>query len=184
MLRLLLITAGPTPWDEEGRIVGSRPLPLTAEGVSNITQEAAKIAEPPARILCPIGNEACAQAAAIVGQRFQIHPRNEADLEELNLGLWEGLTRDDLRYRYPTSFPQWETNPLAVLPPDGEGLPAAIERVGAMIAKLRRRKKKELTVLVLRPMILQVMDGLLRQEAPERLAAHLQKVITAENIEI
>ncbi|HTW93886.1 MAG TPA: histidine phosphatase family protein [Tepidisphaeraceae bacterium] len=184
MLRLLFITAGPTPWDEEGRIVGSRPLPLTSDGVSSITQETAKISEPPARVLCPMANEACAQGARIVGEAFQINPRNEADLEEINLGLWEGLTRQDLRFRYPTSFPQWEENPLAVNPPDGEALPAAIERAAGVIAKLRRRKKKETTVLVLRPMILQVMDGLLREEGPEKIAAHLQKVIAAQSIEI
>jgi broad specificity phosphatase PhoE len=184
MLRLLFITAGPTPWDDEERLVGSRPLPLTPAGVSKITDEVSKLAETPSRILCPMANEACAQAAEIAAERFELRPRNEPELEEMKLGLWEGLPLGELRFRYPTSFPQWEENPLVVTPPDGESLPAVIERAGAIISKLRRRKKKETTLLVLRPLILQVIGGLLRGEAAEQIAAHLHKLTPMETIEV
>ena len=184
MLRLLFITAGPTPWDEEDRLVGSSPLPLTPEATSRIEQEAASLAEPPSRVLAPMANEACAQAAQIIAARFEIKPRDEPELEEMNLGLWEGLTRPDLRFRYPTSFPQWEENPLPVVPPDGESLPAVIERLGGVIAKLKRRKKKELSVLVLRPMALQVVAGILRGEQPAEIAAHLHKIAPVATIDV
>ena len=92
------------------------------------------------------------QAAALVAARFEIKARDEPGLEEVGLGLWEGLTRDDLRFRFPTVYPQWEEEPLAVNPPDGEPLPDAIARLSEALAQVRRRARGAATALALRPM--------------------------------
>jgi broad specificity phosphatase PhoE len=184
MFRLLLIAAGPTPWDDEDRLVGSRPLPLTAAGVALVTEQAARMTDGVTRILCPVANEACAQAAAIFAAKFGVKPKNERELEEIGLGLWEGLARQEVHFRFPTVFPQWQEDPLSVVPPDGESLPAVIERAAAVIARLRRRKKPETTLLALRPMIFQVVSGLLCGESAAAIASHLHKLTPLATIDV
>src|SRR5712671_453881 len=128
MTRVLLIPAAPTPWDAEGRLGGNPMLPLSTDGEIALRKTLASISEPVSAIYAFTKNLACEQAAKLVAQQFKLRVRNSDQLEPISMGLWQGLTRDELRFRFPTVFPQWEENPLSVNPPEGESLEAAANR--------------------------------------------------------
>jgi broad specificity phosphatase PhoE len=184
MTHLLLIHAGPTPWDVEDRLVGNHPLPLTDLARATIDGVVRNLQYPISVIYCFRKNEAADQAAKIVAVRFGLRPRDSAALDEVNLGLWQGLTRSELRFRFPTVFPQWEENPLAVNPPDGESLPDAINRIQAGIKGILRRNRGVAVALPLRPMAMQITIGLLRRETPEQIAGHLHNTSAIETINL
>jgi probable phosphoglycerate mutase len=120
----------------------------------------------------------------MLGEKFDIRPKDKPELDEVRLGLWEGLTRDELEHRFETVFPLWLEQPLAVTPPDGESLPEAIQRIDPVVRKLLRRRRGAVMALVLRPLTLQIVAGLLRAEANEAIASHLHSVELMETIEL
>jgi broad specificity phosphatase PhoE len=185
MTRVLLIHAGPTPWDAENRVTGAQSLPLTPDAVASIAGLVDALrAAPPTAIYLHKANEACLQAGHLLATHFDLRLRDDADLGEMRLGLWEGLTRDELRRRFPTVLPQWQEDPLSVRPPEGESLGEAIDRVRPALDKILRRNREGIVCLVLRPLMMQIVHGLLHRESPQAIAGHLTSVDLMETIEV
>ena len=182
--RVLLIAAAPTPWDLENRLGGAASLPLTAEGIDAIGHLLDPIAEPFDAVYRPGGSQACVEAAQIIAKKFDLRPRDNANLNEVALGLWQGLLPDDLRKRFPTVFSKWEEEPLTVTPPDGEPLESAIQRISAAVDKIIRRNRGAKVALALRPMAMQIASGHLKRQSPQEIAFHLHHRSSAETIEV
>ena len=182
--RAMLIEAGPTPWETEGRIVGNASLPLTAEAMDAIRHLLENLQDRIDSVYRPASNDACNQTAQIVAAKFGIRARDNPDLDEPSLGLWQGLFPDNVRARFPTVFPQWEDRPLAVPPPDGEPLEAAISRIRGALTKIIRRNKNYTIALPLRPMAMQIAAGILRKQPASEIAARLHQRQSIETIEI
>src|SRR5688572_8966169 len=114
MTRVLLIQAGPTPWDIEGRLGGRHSLPLQTDAVAWVQQAIEQFSDPPIAVYRAKCNGACDETAKLVATKFNLRPRDHPDLNEIDIGLWQGLTRSELRTRFPTAFVQWERNPVSV----------------------------------------------------------------------
>ena len=184
MMLVTLIHAGPTPWDEEDRMAGGQTLPLAEDALGRITELAQSIALPVTALYYCESNEASQEVVRALAERFKVRPRDKDGLCGYRLGLWEGLTRSELRRRFPSVFPQWEENPLAVNPPEGETLPQVIARLREAVVKILKRHREGSIVLVLRPLALQIALGVLREESAEKIASHLQKGTAMETIEL
>src|SRR5439155_3697868 len=140
--RVLLISASPTPWDVEGRMSGNAMLPLTTDGEIALNKLLDGIEEPIAALYAFRGNEVCEQTARLVAKRFGLRIRNNDGLAPISAGLWQGLTHEELRFRFPSIFPQWEENPLLVTPPEGEAIADAVERFRGAVKKILRRNRE------------------------------------------
>jgi phosphoserine phosphatase len=182
--QVVMIEAGPTPWDKEERLVGNSSLPLTAEAMDAIRHLLEKVKTPISAVYRPAGNEACVQAAQIIGKKFGIRARDYPDLDEVGLGLWQGLLPEEIRQRFPTVYRKWEEEPLVVTPPDGEALDAAIKRVGEATRQILKRNRKSCVALALRPMALQIAAGLLKGRSAADIAKRLHERQPIETIEV
>jgi alpha-ribazole phosphatase len=182
--RVVMIEAGPTPWDKEDRLVGDSSLPLTAEAMDAIGHLLDKVETPIAAAYRPGANEACVQAAQIIGKKFGIRARDNPDLDEVGLGLWQGLLPEEIRLRFLTVYPKWEEEPLVVTPPDGEPLEAAIRRIGGAARRIIYRNRGTCVALVLRPMALQIAAGLLHGRSSADIAKRLHHRQAMETIEV
>jgi broad specificity phosphatase PhoE len=184
MTRVILIPAAPTPWDVEQRLGGNPMLPLSTDGEIALRKQLQDMTQEVDAIYTFIGNLACEQAAKLVAQRFKIRVRNSDLLEPVSMGLWQGLTRDELRFRFPTVFQQWEENPLSVNPPEGESLESAAERLKEGVAKILKRNRGTTVALVLRPISLQIVAGQLRGADLPTIISHLHQTSGMETIEV
>ena len=184
MTRVLLIHAGPTPWDDANRLTGAQSLPLTVDAVAAIQSLIEAIATPPTVICLHAANEACAQAGQMLATRFSIRAKDVEALGEMKLGLWEGLTRDEVRRRFPTVIPQWQEDPLSVRPPEGESLGEVIDRVRPSLEKIIKKNRGGVIAMILRPLMMQIVRGLLSGETPEVIARHLNNIDVMETIEL
>jgi broad specificity phosphatase PhoE len=173
--RVFLVEAGPTPWDVEQRISGAVSLPLTAEAIDAVRHLVDSLGNDIAAVYRHAGDEACDETAKIIAKKFNLRPRDNPDLQEVNLGLWQGLTQDELRSRFTKAFDQWEENPLTVTPPDGEPLTEAIDRISDALKRILRRNKDLQVAIALRPMSLQICAGVLQGETPQAISAHLHQ---------
>jgi len=185
MTRVLLISAGPTPWDVEGRLGGNPTLPLTTDGEIQLQKTLAALDHHPVTaIFTCVKNQACDQAAKLVARHYNVRVRDCESLESMSMGLWQGLTREELRFRFPTVFPEWEDCPLNVNPPQGESLEAAAARIREGLRKILKRNRGGTIALVLRPVTLQIALGLLRGEPLHTLVAHLHDTTLAQTMDV
>jgi len=182
--RALLIEAGPTPWDKEGRLVGNRPLPLATDALDAIRHLLQTIHEPVQGLYKPHGNEACDAVAKLLTQTFSLRAKEMGELDELDLGLWEGLKPAEVRSRFPRVFAQWMEKPLEVTPPDGEQLDKAIDRLTAGTLRILKRSRGLHVALVLRPMALRIVSGVLQKQSRAEIASHLHDRSPKETIEV
>ncbi|VAX42837.1 hypothetical protein MNBD_PLANCTO03-1075 [hydrothermal vent metagenome] len=166
-IKLLMVRAGASEWDLAGRLSGSADLPLSAEGMAAVQTIARELSE---GSVCQIwtGPEDTAQATAqaianATGSKLKVVPA----LHEVGVGLWEGLNCADAEERAGKAFRQWREDPASVVPPGGEPITEAAERVigqvRALLAKARGDENCGVC-LVLRPMVFGIVRCWLRGE--------------------
>ncbi|MFG0305522.1 MAG: histidine phosphatase family protein [Phycisphaerales bacterium JB040] len=155
-MTLLLVRTGDTSWDREERIVGAVDLPL-ADTVADTT-----VTVSPAVVLC--GPDECSRASAeALAARHGPKVRPLEGLADVGMGLWEGVTFDELRERCPSAFKQWRDRPDSISVPEGESLSDATERICAEIHRAAMKVKGDHPVVmaVLRPMAFGLVRALL-----------------------
>jgi broad specificity phosphatase PhoE len=139
MLRIALIRACATDFDEQGRIKGNLDLPLNDHGL----EQAAQMAEELESIgVCAIYCSPCQAAertAAALGQRIRIRPRTLENLANVDHGLWHGRLIEEVRQTQPRVYRQLQERPETICPPNGEPLVEAEQRVRITFDKLIRK---------------------------------------------
>lgn len=153
-MKIVLIPCAPSEWREEGRLLGRVEVAPTPPG----ERDAALWAEP----LRPLGlatiyhaaDELSTKTAKIIAKTLGIKTRKIANLAEVDVGLWAGLTEDDLQNRYASAYHELCESPLNVNPPNGEALADAEQRLAAEVQKLLKKNGVPAIGLVERPLAL------------------------------
>lgn len=122
-MRVYLIRHGQTRWNLEGKIQGKTDVPLNEIGmeqakllakamehkaVAAVYSSPLKRAYETARILAEEKSEPKPPIVRVDG------------LKEVDFGLWEGLTWEQINSAYPKDFAGWDQNPLSHTPTGGE----------------------------------------------------------------
>lgn len=136
---LLVIRSGATEYDLLGRIRGTLDIPLSTVGIAEAEAAATLLAASPPDALYTADGPCAEETAAIIGRRVGMRPRSLADLDNLDQGLWQGMLVEEIRRRQPRLARQWEENPWAVMPPDGEPLDEACDRVDSALERIFKR---------------------------------------------
>ncbi len=167
----VLIRCGATAWDAEGRVCGQAELPLTPAGRSAVlaglgTLENLKLST----ILCG-SDEASVATAELVAGLAGCKVRPIQGLQEMSLGLWEGMLDSVLQEKCPRAYRQWIEDPASVTAPEGETASEAQERaVEALRAALAKVKTEGQDVgIVMRPIVLGLVKCWLSGEPISRL---------------
>lgn len=146
--KLLLIRHGQTPWNKLGKFQGCSDIELSDEGI--------KQAEHLSEYLN--GNFDCVYAsplkrarktAEIIAAKSETKPIIVNDLREINFGLWEGLTIDEIENSYEEQFEVWKKNPGDAVLYEGEmHLKNACDRIKkALIDIVSKNKYKKILVV-------------------------------------
>ena len=150
---LLVIRSGATDYDHLCRIRGTLEMPLSATGVAEAEAAAAELLADPPVALYVADSPCAAETAQIICRGLGIRPRPLADLANLDQGLWQGMLVEEIRHRQPRLARQWEDNPWAVVPPEGEPLDAACDRVETALERaLKRHASGRVAVVVPHPL--------------------------------
>ncbi len=150
-MKVVLIPCGSTEWDEEGRILGRVELPLTSAGQEQCRAWARQLGELGLRRIFHGPDELTTQTASLLARMLSIRTKRIDDLVEVDVGLWTGLTAEQLKTRYASAHRQLREAPLNVSPPGGESLAAAARRLSDCLGKQLRKNNKGAVGLVMRP---------------------------------
>ena len=175
-IMLDLIRCGETIWEREGRLHGSTDLPPANGAACLDPDDVRQIADGNLATVYHPPDEAATATAQLLARAFRgrrVRTRSLEELADPHLGLLEGMLVRDFAARHPKRHKQWQEDPLALVPPEGEPIAEARGRVLAAVSKLLRRSRAEEVALVLHPIAL----GLLRCRLAERPAAEMWRML-------
>lgn len=135
---IYLVRHGETQWAAEDRFSGVSDIPLTARGQTQATQLGQALSEVPfSAIYCsPLQRaKSTAEALNLRGLPLQLEPR----LQEINYGVWEGMSRTAIQKQYADLYTAWGRDPVTLAPPDGETGQAVAERLHSFWNEVRGR---------------------------------------------
>lgn len=167
MLRLVLVRPGATEYDLQHRIQGTLDIPLSEQGRHQVVDQIESLRAQGPTLLFTSPSMAAQQTAEILGQALQLKPRIVDRLANIDLGLWQGSSVEEVKAKQPKVFRQWQEFPETVRPPEGETIARAEERIVEMLDKLRKKYRGNETALVV---------------APEPLATVIAHVITGQDL--
>lgn len=160
---LFLIRHGETEGAEKRRYKGTIDVPLSDNGIRQIARVSKYIAEtvklktgerensiPGANltaIYCSDLSRAI-KSAEIVAAPYSLTPIVIRSLRERNFGLWEGMSFDEIREKYPDDFDAWAGNPLEFSPMGGESTLEVKERVMEALDEITGNHKGEHVAIV------------------------------------
>ena len=145
----VLIPVGQTDWESEGRLAGAADLPLNATGVRQVEALGRQLAERGIKVVFASENQTAQQTGKALAVAIDASLRTAKGLEEIDVGLWEGLTADQLKQRYPRVYKQWVEQPASVQLPQGEDLQMAAKRLVGALVRISSRAKAPCVGVVL-----------------------------------
>jgi len=149
-----LLRAGETAWDADSRVVGGTDLPMTDLGSDSVI-EAIRAFEPiyPISLVLTSEEETAQRSAKLLIQSAETKLKSSESLNNIGMGLWEGVLQSELEERCPSAYNQWKEAPERITPPEGESLFDAQDRLVSTIIKLITKTKGDhpSIALVLRP---------------------------------
>ena len=128
---LLLVRHGETDWNAVGRWQGHADPPLNAVGRAQAAALADELAGGAFDALYASDLRRAVETAAILGLRLGLETLERADLREIDVGSWSGLTRAEVAARFPEGFARWQAGEIGH---DGETREQLATRVvGALL---------------------------------------------------
>ena len=148
MLRILLMRAGSTDLDEQGRIKGTLDVPLNDHGSDQAVRAAQELADCQLQKIYVSPCQSALQTAGTLAERLQVRTKKIDDLRNLDRGLWHGKMIEEVRRQQPKVYRQWLEHPETVCPPEGETLAEALQRIRRALNKILRKHKQGEVALV------------------------------------
>ena len=144
-MSILLVRHGETDWNIAKRVQGTTEIPLNENGIKqaellceNLEKENVK--------LCRIYSSHQIRAlttARIVGSRFNVPVKVISGLEEMNFGLFEGHTWDEIEVLYPDEFIKWQSDKRYNKTPNGESYQVLLERLFSGLGQIMEEMKDD-----------------------------------------
>ena len=103
--------------DQERRLQGTLPLPLSEQGKEALSHIAEVLKRYDIQTIYSSGNESSGPTAEFLAEKCGYKTKKNPDLKEMNCGLWQGLRFKDIEKRYNNAYKQWRNSPESICPP-------------------------------------------------------------------
>jgi broad specificity phosphatase PhoE len=156
-LRLFVIRHGETAWVRERRFSGSHDIPLTEAGRRQCAAVARALVGSGVAAVYASPLERARTSAEVIAEPLGLPVRIAPAFSEMAFGPWEGLTREEVRERFPEAWEQWRSAPHLCAISGGDTLAAVAERVAAGVEALRQAHAGQAVVLVSHAIVTRVL---------------------------
>jgi broad specificity phosphatase PhoE len=133
---LLLIRHAESSWNAAGRWQGHGDPPLSDRGRAQANALARELSQEAIDVLVSSDLRRAAETAAILGQARGLQPKWNPRLRELDIGDWEGLTRDQIERTAGDVLRRFDAGDFDVRPGGGENLREIEQRAFSAVTEL------------------------------------------------
>ena len=182
-MNIFLVQTGQTRWEADGRIESPTGAPLTESGVQTGNLTACELSAEEVRAIYAGDGEAEQQTAQLIVEQLKVKLNLRVELRDIDFGLWQGLTREDVKRRQPKLYRQWVESPASTPPPGGETATEAAERLGVALGAIEKKHKDTPVAIVARPMIIAILRCLLTRQSLDELPANIDPTFTWQHFQ-
>lgn len=144
---LYLVRHGETLWNYARRYQGHADIALNENGKVQAEALAERLAGERFAALYASDLVRAHETARIIARPHGLPVQTMPGLREISFGAWEGLTRDEIRERFPEVSSRWWSRPVETRLPDGETLAEVGARVMRAVGAITRRHMDEKVVV-------------------------------------
>jgi len=127
-MKLILVRHGQTDWNKNRMTQGQSDTELNRTGVFQAKKVAAALKKENISYCYYSPLKRAKSTADIISDYLNIDSKADESLIELNFGLWEGMTLDQISMNYEQEFTNWSYFPHKVVIPQGENMEDALKR--------------------------------------------------------
>jgi broad specificity phosphatase PhoE len=122
MVTIILIRHGETDWNKEQVFRGKIDVPLNQTGVAQARALGEALAEIAIDALYASPLARAFETARVLAEGRKRAVRAEEGLSDVDFGLWQGMSKENVKRDYPDLYDTWLTAPQLVTLPRGETL--------------------------------------------------------------
>ncbi|MCR9116891.1 MAG: histidine phosphatase family protein [bacterium] len=164
MLRVFLIRPGATNFDDQRRMKGRLNIPLSDNGRSQVQATVSELTETEFDVIYVAPCESALETARKLAENRQTPIKPVDALVNVDHGLWDGKSIDEVKTRLPKIYRQWQDYPQTACAPQGESLEFAFRRVEKSLGKLLSKHKSGSIALILPQPLSAIAASLLNGE--------------------
>ena len=132
---IALVRPGCTDFDVENRIQGNLDLPLNDAGHVQVASTIQQLADWPLESVFTSPGDPARSTAEAIAEELQLPLRVHDELQNIDHGLWQGMSLEEIKRKSPKILRQWQESPEMVRPPEGETIQEALARTLAVLKK-------------------------------------------------
>ena len=122
MLEIYLVRHGETPWNNEGRLQGSKDIPLSKRGFKQAERLADRFEGLNFSAIYSSNLKRAEQTAATIARKNNMEVIQKKGFREISMGDWEGRLWEELNQEYPDTLQAWKEKPTMAAIPNCEGV--------------------------------------------------------------
>lgn len=144
-MKLIFIRHGQTDWNLAGKIQGHNDIELNETGIMQAKQVSNTLASENLDIIKVYSSQQkrAFLTASIVSQKLEVDCISIKGLEEINLGLWECLSWEEVKQKYPIEFDEWFTKRRHSKVHKGESYQELLERLLPTLIHIIKKENEE-----------------------------------------
>lgn len=148
LTKVIFVRHGETLWNHIKRYQGHSDIALNATGVQQAELVARRLASENISAVYSSDLERAIQTGAIIGKKHSLRPISLPALREINFGLWEGLTYEEVMAVWPEVLSAIYTKPGVTMIPEGESFYNLQQRASSGLRRCIRNHPGETIVVV------------------------------------
>ena len=160
-MKVACVHPGRTAWDVQGRLAGSIDVPLSDQGAHDIEKLSDPLRELAPQAVYAADMEPSRGSARILADALGVRLRCRAELNELDMGVWQGLLIKDIAHKHPKAWRTWRHDPFRNTPPGAEDPWEVARRVRSLVEMLDRKHPGDNVILVAGPMVCRIAESVL-----------------------
>ncbi|MGG7144088.1 histidine phosphatase family protein [Clostridium nigeriense] len=148
-MKLIFIRHGQTDWNVQGKIQGSYDSELNSTGINQAMKLSEKLLSLNYKFskIYSSPQKRALKTAEILSKSSNVDYVLMKDLQEMNMGKWEGLSWKEVEEKYTAEYKKWYLNRRYTKTPDGESYEDMLERVLKSIDKIINENTDDVVIV-------------------------------------
>lgn len=119
-MKMIFVRHGETEWNRTKRYQGQVQIPLNERGKEQAHRSGERLKRRNLVALYASDTARAWETARIIGEHIGLQPQPMAELREIDVGQWEGLTTDELYHNFPEHMQVYDADPANTVRLGGE----------------------------------------------------------------
>src|SRR5439155_21805514 len=156
-MRLLLVRHGVTSNNQENRFTGQTDVDLSPLGHHQAMAVGERLAVEPLNVIVASDLQRTRVTAQLIAHHHILRVQEDANLREIALGEWEGLTYAEVVTRDAACLHRWQTDSANYAPPGGETSTQVRDRIVHALAYWQEQHPRGTVVWVTHGALIEVL---------------------------